>query len=59
MSAYLANGAALGVLVDPYELTLEIFRPGKDPILAREIAVVSLHPELDGFELETAALFNG
>jgi Uma2 family endonuclease len=52
MRAYLANGARLGILIDPEERAVEIYRPGRDPILHRTATEVALDPELPGFVLK-------
>jgi Uma2 family endonuclease len=57
MQHYLANGAHLGVLIDPYEHTVEIHRPGRYPELLRAPVSVALEPELPGFVLDTGPIF--
>ncbi len=50
--AYLTNGAQIAVLVDPYERTVEVFRPGREPEIYRDAQTVALDPELPGFVLD-------
>jgi Uma2 family endonuclease len=57
MEAYRANGARLGVLIDPYRQAVEIYRPGA-PVERYEGAErVPLDPELPGFTLELEPIF--
>jgi len=57
MRAYLANGAQIAVLIDPYERTVEIYRPGREPETHQEPDALTLDPELQGFTLDLAPLF--
>ncbi len=57
MQAYLRNGARIGVLVDPYARTVEVYRPGQGVARHEDAALVALDPELPGFELETGPVF--
>lgn len=57
MRAYLANGAQLGVLIDPYDRTVEVYRPRRKPEIHRDPATVTLDPELQGCALELAPIF--
>jgi Uma2 family endonuclease len=57
MRAYLANGAQIAVLIDPYERTVEVYRPGQDPQVSANPRAVPLDPELPGFVPEPAPLF--
>lgn len=55
--AYVANGARIAVLIDPYERTVEVYRPGREPEIHQGPATVSLDPELPRFTLDVALLF--
>lgn len=57
MRAYLANGARVAVLIDPYPQTVEVYRPGRE--VEREKPVrVALDPELPHFALDLGPLFS-
>ena len=57
MQAYLANGARLAVLIDPYREVVHVYRPGRDPEQHERADRVALDPELPGFVLELAPVF--
>jgi len=57
MWAYLRNGARIGLLVDPYTRTVEVYRPGREPERYENPDRVALDPELPGFELELGPVF--
>jgi Uma2 family endonuclease len=57
MWAYLRNGARIGVLIDPYTRTVEVYRPGREPERYENPDRVALDPELPGFELELGPVF--
>jgi Uma2 family endonuclease len=57
MKTYLANGARLGVLIDPYRRAVEIYRPGAPVERYEGVQQVPLDPELPGFTLELEPLF--
>ena len=59
MRVYLRNGARIGVLVDPYERTVEIYRPSQEPKRHENPERVALDPELPGFEMELGPVFEG
>jgi Uma2 family endonuclease len=52
MEAYLANGARLGVLVDPESRSVEVYRPGGGVEHHAGQRPVALDPELPGFALD-------
>lgn len=58
MRAYLANGAQLAVLIDPYERIVEIYRPGREPESVRNPEALNLDPELPGFALDLRPIFS-
>jgi Uma2 family endonuclease len=58
MAIYLANGARLAVLIDPGRRTVAIYRPGREPETLVNPATVAFDPELQGFELELAPIFD-
>jgi Uma2 family endonuclease len=57
MRAYIANGAQLAVLIDPYERTVEVYRPGREPAIHQGPTAVALDPELPGFVLDLRPVF--
>jgi Uma2 family endonuclease len=57
MEAYRANGARLGVLIDPYRQAVEIYRPGAPVERYEGVERVPLDPELPGFILELEPIF--
>jgi Uma2 family endonuclease len=57
MRAYLRNGARIGVLIDPYARTVEVYRPGQEPARHEDPERVALDPELLGFVLELGPVF--
>jgi Uma2 family endonuclease len=52
---FIANGALIGVLIDPFERTAEVYRPSHDVQVCTEPRL-SLDPELPGFELDVSAV---
>jgi Uma2 family endonuclease len=54
---YLANGARISVLIDPYQQTVEIYRHGRPPESHPHPTTVRLDPELPGFVLDLTPIF--
>ena len=52
MADYIANGALLGWLIDPYQRRVHIYRPGVEPEVLDDPETVSGEPELPGFVFE-------
>ena len=52
VAEYIANGALLGWLIDPYQRRVHIYRPGVDPEVLDDPETVSGEPELPGFAFE-------
>ena len=52
MADYIANGALLGWLIDPYQRQVHIYRPGIEPLALDDPETVSGDPELPGFVFE-------
>ena len=52
MADYIANGALLGWLIDPYQRQVHIYRPGIEPLVLDDPETVSGNPELPGFVFE-------
>ena len=57
MEAYIANGTALAVLIDPETRVVEVYRPHQTPQRYDGTAHLLLDPELPGFSLEVQPLF--
>ena len=52
MADYIANGALLGWLIDPYQRQVHIYRPEAAPLVLDDPETVSGEPELPGFVFE-------
>ena len=52
MDEYIENGAELGLLVDPIERKVHVYRRGCEPELFDNPPAISCEPELPGFSLE-------
>jgi Uma2 family endonuclease len=57
MEGYLRNGARIGVLLDPYTRTVEVYRPGQQTQRLEAPDRVALDPELPGFALDPGPVF--
>ena len=57
MRVYLANGAQIAILIDPYERGVEIYRPGRKTETHRDPTSVALDPELPRFVLDPKPIF--
>ena len=57
MSEYIANGALLGWLIDPYEARVYIYRPGKAIECLENPTTVSGDPVLPGFVFNVAEIW--
>lgn len=58
MREYLDNGAQLGWLIDPIERKAHVYRPGSPPEILEEPAAIQGDPELPGFTLDLAEIWN-
>ena len=56
MDDYIAHGASLGWLIDPFRRQVHIYRPGAAPLMLDNPEVVSGAPELPGFVFNVRAL---
>jgi Uma2 family endonuclease len=54
---YLKNGTQLVWLVDPFQQTITVYRPGSQPVLFNNSQRISGDPELPGFSAAVADLF--
>ena len=59
MAEYLANGARLGWLIDPFERTVDVYRPGRPVEHFTAPEQVTGDPELPGLVLELAEIWRG
>lgn len=58
MQEFIDNGTRLGFLIDPQLHQVTIYRPGAAPELLNAPATVSGDPELPGFTLDMARIWN-
>lgn len=58
MDEYIANGAQLGLLIDPLERKVHIYHPAVDPEVLDDPETVSGEPLLKGFVLEVRSLWD-
>jgi Uma2 family endonuclease len=58
MEEYIANGAQLGWLIDPFERKVHIYRPGMAAEILNHPETVSGEPLLKGFVLQVRALWD-
>ncbi len=56
MEDYIAHGARLGWLIDPFRRQVHIYRPGAEPLTLNDPERVSGDPELPGFVFEVRTL---
>jgi Uma2 family endonuclease len=57
MAEYIANGARLGWLIDPYEACVYVYRPGRDVERLENPAAISGDPVLPGFIFNVAEIW--
>jgi Uma2 family endonuclease len=57
MRTYMANGAQVAVLIDPYQRAVEVYRPQHEPEKHTGSQAVTLDPEMPGFSLDIAPFF--
>ena len=57
MEEYVANGAQLGWLIDPFEKKVYVYQPGGEPEVLDDPETVSGEPLLAGFALDVRALW--
>lgn len=57
MEEYLANGAQLGWLIDPFEKKIHVYRPGAGVEVLEDPKEISGEPLLKGFTLDVQALW--
>ena len=56
MEEYIANGARLGWLIDPFRRQAHVYRPGADPVTLDDPEQLTGAPELPGFAFNVRAL---
>jgi len=59
MQEYIANGAQLGLLLDPQERCVFVYRPGSEVVCLENPASVSAEPVLPGFVLDLTHIWEG
>jgi Uma2 family endonuclease len=57
MAEYAANGVRLGWLIDPFDRTVTMYRPGQEPRRLTNPTQVAGDPELPGFVLELEGIW--
>jgi Uma2 family endonuclease len=57
MQEYIDNGTELGWLIDPFERTVEVYRPDAEVTVWQGIQRISAAPILPDFELELDDIF--
>ncbi|HEX8118310.1 MAG TPA: Uma2 family endonuclease, partial [Pyrinomonadaceae bacterium] len=57
MGEYIANGAQLGWLLDPFERKVYVYRPGAEVEILEDPEAVSGEPLLRGFTLHVRAVW--
>jgi Uma2 family endonuclease len=57
MSEYIANGASLGWLIDPFERRVYVYTPDQELVILENPEMVCGDPLLPGFELKTSELW--
>ena len=57
MTEYIANGASLGWLIDPFNRQVYVYRPNEEVVTLNNPESVSGDPLLPGFELNLAKLW--
>jgi Uma2 family endonuclease len=55
---YLAAGVLVVWIIDPYDRTVQVYRPGQPPVLFNEQQQLCGAPELPGFEVAVNELFS-
>ncbi len=58
MEEYQELGVSLGVLIDPIARKAYLYRPGSEPVILDDPKIVDCSPEMPGFLLDTAAIFD-
>jgi len=58
MTEYVANGARLGWLIDPFERRVHVYRPGVPVEELDEPATLPGDPELPGFILDLSPIWD-
>jgi Uma2 family endonuclease len=57
MQEYMSNGARLGWLIDPFEKTVHVYRPEREPEILNHPPTVSGETVLPGFVLEMSEIY--
>ncbi len=58
MDEYIDNGARLGLLIDPIERRVHVYRPSREVEILERPAAVAGDPELPGFVLRLSRIWN-
>ena len=57
MAEYMDNGVRLGWLIDPFNRTVDVYRPNQEVEHLEQPATVSGEPVLPGFKLDLAEIW--
>jgi Uma2 family endonuclease len=57
MEEYRANGVRLGLLIDPQQKQVEIYRPGQEPFVLESPTEIDCSEVMPGFILSTSSIF--
>lgn len=57
LEEYVANGARLGWLIDPTDVTVYVYRPGQAAAVVRQPTRMPGDPELSGFVLDMSDIW--
>jgi Uma2 family endonuclease len=57
IDSYLEHGTPLVWIVDPFDSTVTLYRPGASPVMVNETQELSGDPELPGFRCRVAEIF--
>jgi Uma2 family endonuclease len=58
MVAYIRDGVRLGILIDPVQRSVSVYRPKTPILLLKNPITVDCSPELPGFTLDISAIFD-
>lgn len=57
LAEFIANGAMLGFLIDPFDRCVHVYRPGVEPLVILKRESVSADPELPGLTIALGRLW--
>ena len=57
MTEYIANGASLGWLIDPFKRQVYVYRPNNEVVILDNAETISADPLLPGFTLNLTKIW--